>query len=140
MQPTLNPDSSMMGKDVVVLNRYAAVLASAGRDVWKVGDVVAMVSVFLPSLCSPPSQTSTLRSSPTDPNILLMKRILALPGAIVSVRPPHKAGEERFVRIPPGRCWIEGDESFHSRDSTHFGPAPLGLIKARVDYIAWPPG
>lgn len=67
-----------------------------------------------------------------------MKRLLGLPGAIVAIRPPHKKNTERFIRVPQGKCWVEGDEGFHSRDSTDFGPVPLGLMVGRVEYIIWP--
>lgn len=42
-QPTLNPDSSMLVKDWVLLNRYAALAAQQGyKDTFKPGDVVAL--------------------------------------------------------------------------------------------------
>ncbi|KAL8286252.1 hypothetical protein RQP46_004740 [Phenoliferia psychrophenolica] len=76
-----------------------------------------------------------------------MKRIIALPGAVVETRAPaptlsaasaDSPVRERCVRVPKGRCWVEGDEGFHSRDSNDFGPAALGLLKARVDFIIFP--
>ena len=51
---------------------------------------------------------------------------------------PHAAVLDKAIRIPPGHCWVEGDEHFHSRDSNTFGPVPLGLLEARVDRIVWP--
>lgn len=42
-QPTLNPDSSMLTKDWVLLNRYAALAAQQGyKDSFRPGDVVAL--------------------------------------------------------------------------------------------------
>lgn len=42
-QPTLNPDSSTLVKDWVLLNRYAALAAQQGyKDSFKPGDVVAL--------------------------------------------------------------------------------------------------
>lgn len=118
MQPTLNPDSSMLTKDWVLLNRYAALAAQQGyKDSFRPGDVVAL-------------------KSPTDPSSLLIKRLVALPKTLVRTLPPHP---ESTVRVPPGHCWIEGDERFHTRDSNTFGPVPLGLIESKVEYIVWPP-
>ncbi|KAK4702219.1 hypothetical protein P7C70_g4007, partial [Phenoliferia sp. Uapishka_3] len=68
-------------------------------------------------------------------------------GSIVETRPPAPTlgpsstnipPPDRYVRVPPGRCWVEGDEGFHSRDSNDFGPAALGLLKARVDFVLYP--
>ena len=46
---------------------------------------------------------------------------------------------EQYVLIPPGHCWIEGDDPSHSYDSNDFGPVPLGLVRARVAHVIWPP-
>lgn len=48
LQPTFNPDSSLMWRDIVILNRYAGVVAAAGQGGWKIGDVVALRSVPFP--------------------------------------------------------------------------------------------
>ncbi|GEM06282.1 mitochondrial inner membrane protease subunit 2 [Rhodotorula toruloides] len=118
MQPTLNPDSSMLVKDWVVLNRLARVATSVGeKDQFKPGDVVAV-------------------KSPTEPYTLLIKRLIALPHTLVRTLPPYP---ESTVRVPAGHCWIEGDERFHTRDSNTFGPVPLGLIESKVEWIVWPP-
>lgn len=74
--------------------------------------------------------------SPSNPSSLLIKRLVALPKTLVRTLPPYS---ESTVRVPPGHCWIEGDERFHTRDSNTFGPVPLGLIESKVEYIVWPP-
>ncbi|GAA5903247.1 hypothetical protein JCM8208_002251 [Rhodotorula glutinis] len=118
MQPTLNPDSPSMIKDIVLLNRYAALAAAHGdRSGFKPGDVVAV-------------------KSPVKPGTLLIKRLVALPNSIVRTLPPYP---ESTVRVPQGACWIEGDERYHSRDSNTFGPVPMGLVESRVDWVLWPP-
>lgn len=117
MQPTFNPDSSQLTLDRVILNKYPTTLSLAGRPSYAVNDVITLYS-------------------PTDPSTLLTKRIIALPGALVQTLPLYP---ERYVRIPKGFCWVEGDESFHSRDSNTFGPIPLALIHAKVSWIFWPP-
>ncbi|GAA5876033.1 hypothetical protein JCM16303_007000 [Sporobolomyces ruberrimus] len=119
MQPTLNPDSSHMIKDIVLLNRYVALAASHGdKSGYQPGDVVAV-------------------KSPINPSTLLIKRLVALPNSIVTTLPPFR-DKEKTIRIPKGHCWIEGDEQFHSRDSNTFGPVPIGCVESRVDWILWP--
>lgn len=133
MSPTLNP---VIGdKDLVLLNKYAS------YQFWyNIGDVVMLIS-------------------PNDPNLIICKRILALPGDIVSVDDPgqldsRQKGKKIRIRIPPSHVWVEGDKSVldaqashaghtfirpSSRDSRDFGPVPIGLITSRVDMILWPP-
>ncbi|KAI8882028.1 LexA/Signal peptidase [Backusella circina FSU 941] len=111
MQPTFNPDSNMLRKDIVLLNKWAIT-----DHKFKRGQVVTLIS-------------------PIDPKAIITKRIIALPGD--TIRPLHKQNET--VTVPEGHCWIEGDEAFHSRDSNSFGTVPIGLINAKVTYILWPP-
>lgn len=133
MSPTLNPIPG--DKDLVILNKYASY-----KFWYKIGDVIMLIS-------------------PNDPNLILCKRILALPGDIVSVEDPGQLkngqkGKKIRIRIPPSHVWVEGDKSVldaqasnaghgfirpSSRDSRDFGPVPIGLITARVDMILWPP-
>ncbi|KAI9248653.1 LexA/Signal peptidase [Sporodiniella umbellata] len=109
MQPTFNPDSNQLRKDIVLLDRF-----SVHSHEYRRGQVVML-------------------TSPLDPNRLITKRIIGLPGDMVQ---PLRKKEK--VAIPQGHCWIEGDETFHSRDSNLFGPVPLALIQAKVRYILWP--
>lgn len=132
MSPTLNP---IVGdRDYVFLNRFAS-----ERFWYKIGDVVMLIS-------------------PNDPNSIICKRILALPGDIVSVNDPSQKDNDQNekkirIRIPPSHVWVEGDQSVldaeaslagqktirtSSRDSRQFGPVSIGLITARVDMILWP--
>ncbi|KAI7871154.1 peptidase S24/S26A/S26B/S26C [Spinellus fusiger] len=124
MQPTLNPDSNHLKRDIVLLNKWIVSYRPIER-----GEVV-------------------LLTSPSDPHRTLAKRIIALQGDTVNTR-DNETGisvlwiEQTFlffllVRIPSGHCWVEGDEGFHSRDSNLFGPVPISLISARVSYVLWP--
>nr|XP_033813960.1 mitochondrial inner membrane protease subunit 2 isoform X4 [Geotrypetes seraphini] len=45
----------------------------------------------------------------------------------------------KYVRIPGGHVWVEGDHHGHSFDSNSFGPVSLGLLHAHATHILWPP-
>ncbi|KAI8326262.1 LexA/Signal peptidase [Martensiomyces pterosporus] len=114
MQPALNPDSNQLRRDVVVVDKM--VRGSLSWSSLKRGDIITF-------------------TSPTDPDLLLVKRIIAMPhDCVVPLGKP-----DSFVRVPKGHCWVEGDESFHSGDSNSFGPIPLALVKGRAKLLAWPP-
>lgn len=99
-------------KDLVLLNKWAA----RNKNRLRSGDVVSLIS-------------------PRNPRELLIKRITAMPGDAIYLR---ETGETRIIE--EGHCWIEGDnQSFSTDDSNNFGPVPLGLIKAKISYILWPP-
>ncbi|KDN45315.1 LexA/Signal peptidase [Tilletiaria anomala UBC 951] len=146
MIPTFNPEAAKPGTkhgpDIVLLNRWVI-----GKHHYRVGDVVHL-------------------TSPTDPSLLLTKRILALEGDVVilhspqySLAPallPSNVDIRTRIRVPPGHAWVEGDASAeegahlgegkgkgrsigHSDDSREFGLVPLGLVKSRVELILWPP-
>ncbi|KAJ7179882.1 signal peptidase [Mycena crocata] len=111
MQPTLNPDNSLLWRDIAIFDRLTIhTFQRYGR-----GDIVAL-------------------KSPYDANYELVKRITAIEGDVVRTLPPYPESE---VRVPKGHVWIEGD-AFHSQDSNFFGPVPLGLVDSRLVYLIWP--
>ncbi|EIW61263.1 LexA/Signal peptidase [Trametes versicolor FP-101664 SS1] len=110
MQPALNPDDST-SKDIALFDCFSIRFAQNFNR----GDIVAL-------------------QSPSDSK-RIVKRIVALEGDIVRTLPPYPDAE---VRVPPGHAWVEGDEPFHTEDSNHFGPVPLGLVESRLAYILWP--
>ncbi|KAI9222647.1 peptidase S24/S26A/S26B/S26C [Blastocladiella britannica] len=118
MQPTLNPDSNGLARDLLLLNKRVL-----GHQHWRRGDVV------------------TLRS-PINPETVVAKRILALEDDFV-ISDPRSRFVGRSGMVPgqssPRAIWIEGDAGMHSRDSNEYGPVPLGLLTARVAAIVWPP-
>ncbi|RVD80697.1 uncharacterized protein DFL_008591 [Arthrobotrys flagrans] len=104
MLPTLPTSGS-----VVVNNLY-----SRGRGI-KVGDLIAA-------------------HRPDDMDVMLLKRVIGMPGDYV-VTDPMAAGsgeETVMVRVPEGHCWIAGDNLSHSIDSRFYGPVPLALIMGKV--------
>ncbi|XP_031847195.1 mitochondrial inner membrane protease subunit 2 [Nomia melanderi] len=109
MQPTLNPDTWI--HDYVFLNHWA--LQSEGIQR---GEVVALIS-------------------PKRPNETLIKRVVGLPGDIICSRGSYG----QILKVPEGHCWVEGDHTGCSLDSTTFGPVSLGLITAKATCIVWPP-
>ena len=74
-----------------------------------------------------------IATSPTDPERVLCKRIVAMEGETV----PGAAGVWG-QRVPKGSVWVEGDNAARSLDSRHFGPLPLGLVKGKVICKVWP--
>lgn len=110
MQPALNPESN--GKsDFVFLSRWSSRSFCYNR-----GDMVSLVS-------------------PKDPSQKIIKRIIALEGDLVRTI----GYKSRYIRIPEGHCWVEGDHTGHSLDSNFFGPVAIGLITAKALQIVWPP-
>jgi len=73
-------------------------------------------------------------SSPEDPKLRLIKRLIALPGDWVTA-----PGTYEILQVPKGHCWVEGDNSALSFDSKAFGAVPLALLEGRVTYVLWPP-
>lgn len=80
--------------------------------------------------------------SPLDPNSLVCKRILGLPGDIILVDPTTLSDPERsdmrerasqsHVTVPKGHIWVQGDNATASRDSRLYGPVPISLVRGRL--------
>ncbi|KAM9100770.1 mitochondrial inner membrane protease subunit 2 [Sarcophilus harrisii] len=110
MQPSLNPGGSH-SSDVVLLNHWKVRNYEVQR-----GDIVSLVS-------------------PKNPEQKIIKRVIALEGDIIKTI-GHK---NRYVKVPRGHMWVEGDHHGHSFDSNAFGPVALGLLHAHATHILWPP-
>uniref|UniRef100_A0A8D0DQQ4 Mitochondrial inner membrane protease subunit 2 n=1 Tax=Salvator merianae TaxID=96440 RepID=A0A8D0DQQ4_SALMN len=76
------------------------------------------------------------RLSPRNPEQKIIKRVIALEGDIIKT----KGYKKKYVKVPNGHMWVEGDHHGHSFDSNAFGPVSLGLLHARATHILWPPG
>jgi inner membrane protease subunit 1 len=129
MVPTI--PSGFQGTPWIVQSR----LHRRGRNI-RVGDVIAF-------------------QHPVNPNGRMCKRIIGMPGDLVSVMTPCRGEEdltkkdaegdwanakESLIRVPEGHCWVAGDNLDWSRDSRLFGPLPLALIKGKVLGVVWPIG
>ncbi|XP_042561542.1 mitochondrial inner membrane protease subunit 2 [Clupea harengus] len=110
MQPSLNPDGGS-ASDVVLLNRWSVRNYRVQR-----GDVVSVLS-------------------PKNPQQKIIKRVIALEGDFIKTL----GYKNRYVRVPDGHLWIEGDHHGHSFDSNSFGPVSQGLLHGRASHIIWPP-
>lgn len=79
--------------------------------------------------------------------------MIGMPGDFVSVITPGRGDSdlhsnpedgdwanvrEEVIQVPPGHCWVAGDNLEWSRDSRHFGPLPLALVRAKVLAVARP--
>ncbi|KZW04458.1 LexA/Signal peptidase [Exidia glandulosa HHB12029] len=116
MSPTFNPDPAPT-RDIVLFERGPAIAPQWWYSPLKRGDIVYL-------------------KSPTDPDVLLVKRIVALEGDVVVPRTMYAYPGR--VHIPPGHAWVEGDEPL-GRDSNAFGPVSCALFQGRAACIVWPP-
>uniref|UniRef100_W5NG32 Mitochondrial inner membrane protease subunit 2 n=1 Tax=Lepisosteus oculatus TaxID=7918 RepID=W5NG32_LEPOC len=57
--------------------------------------------------------------SPKNPQQKIIKRVIALEGDIIKTM----GYKNRYLKIPDGHFWIEGDHHGHSLDSNNFGPS-----------------
>ena len=65
--------------------------------------------------------------APHDPERLVVKRVLGLPGDEITTKPPYQYLKET---VPPGHVWVEGDnvDPRFTRDSNYYGPVSLTFL------------
>lgn len=120
--PSMLPTFEVLGDWLLISRQYRR-----GRGI-EVGDLVTFDSVV-------------------EPGERAIKRVLGLEGDYVMRDTPGTGSTEmlqvsqnqnscRFllsrVQVPKGHCWVIGDNLAYSRDSRHFGPMPMALIKGKV--------
>ncbi|KIY45358.1 LexA/Signal peptidase, partial [Fistulina hepatica ATCC 64428] len=70
---------------------------------------------------------------PMDPQRIVCKRILGLPGDVVCVDPTGEyAPSTEHIIIPQGHVWLAGDNAPYSIDSRSYGPVPIALIRGKL--------
>ncbi|TLS26185.1 hypothetical protein PpBr36_04505 [Pyricularia pennisetigena] len=104
--PSMLPTFEVVG-DAAVINRTYR----RGRNIC-VGDIVAY-------------------DIPVEKKDTGMKRVIGMPGDYVLINSPE-SGSSEMIQVPPGHCWLVGDNIPASRDSRHYGPVPLALIHGKV--------
>ncbi|KAK6197461.1 peptidase S24/S26A/S26B/S26C [Scheffersomyces amazonensis] len=113
MTPTFNPGTSTTSKDIVLVQKYNLKSANSLHR----GDIVMF-------------------RSPSNPEKILTKRIIATQGEVVRTKSPPYPKQQ--VTVPRNHVWVEGDNSFHSIDSNNFGPVSQGLVVGKVVFVIWP--
>ena len=65
--------------------------------------------------------------SPNHPNVVAVKRVIALEGDVVVTNPPYPFPREE---VPVGHVWVEGDAENREKslDSNYYGPVSLDRI------------
>ena len=65
--------------------------------------------------------------SPNHPNVVAVKRVIALEGDVVVTKPPYPFPREE---VPVGHVWVEGDAENREKslDSNYYGPVSLDPI------------
>ncbi|KAI5300053.1 hypothetical protein KEM56_002770 [Ascosphaera pollenicola] len=114
MTPTLNPDYAQTHteRDVLLIRSYSpAVELERG-----------MIVTF---------------PSPSDPNRVTVKRVIALPGDEVTTRGQYP---KKKVLVDWNHIWVEGDNVNwkESRDSNWYGPISMSLITGRALAVVGP--
>jgi signal peptidase I len=130
MQPTLSPiegegegwvdtvlalrwDSGCRGRSKQVVERRMNGVGKMEdvveeRRIWYRGDVVVL-------------------TSPLDPERIAVKRVVGIEGDRVQTRhhPDYPPYPEKWVVVPKGNVWVEGDEGFRGIDSNVYGPVSV---------------
>lgn len=97
------------------------------------------MSFWYPRSPHPNSLMLTNPRSPAHPEVLAIKRVIALPGDRVITRAPYPTP---VADIPKNHIWVEGDNKDGNKtlDSNHYGPISMTLVQGKVTRVLWPWG
>ena len=74
--------------------------------------------------------------SPVHPEVVAVKRVVALEGDVVRTKKPYPIST---IQVPPNHVWIEGDgPAGSSLDSNTYGPVSKRLLTGRVTHVVYP--
>ena len=74
--------------------------------------------------------------SPFHPDVVAVKRVVALEGDVIRTKAPHPTAT---VRVPMGHVWVEGDgPAGSSLDSNTYGPVSKRLLTGRITHVVYP--
>lgn len=73
---------------------------------------------------------------PTDPSYVVCKRLIAKEGD--RLYRWNDSGERELVIVPPGHCWLQGDNNNNSTDSRHYGMVPVSLLRGQAFLRIYP--
>lgn len=77
-----------------------------------------------------------MRRSPLHPEVVAVKRVVALEGDAVLTKAPYPVSK---VKVPQGHVWVEGDgPPGSSLDSNTYGPVSRRLLTGRVTHVVYP--
>ncbi|KAJ0396785.1 hypothetical protein P43SY_007681 [Pythium insidiosum] len=110
-----------------------SMLPTLNRD----GDIV-LVDKLTPRVRPFERGEVVIAKSVSNPRHTVCKRIIAMEGDTVCVRPRYSSSEVEFHKIPRGHVWLEGDNKHDSHDSRYYGPVPYALLQGRVVMRIWP--
>ncbi|KAJ7919152.1 signal peptidase I family protein [Mycena leptocephala] len=69
----------------------------------------------------------------------LITLLIGFPGDVICVDPTGQtAPSTEHVEVPKGHIWVMGDNAPYSRDSRHYGPVSMGLIRGKLYARIWP--
>ncbi|CCU77667.1 mitochondrial inner membrane protease subunit 2 [Blumeria hordei DH14] len=75
--------------------------------------------------------------NPYNPEVLQIKRVIAIEGDTVSTRSPCPVPT---VQVPQNHVWVEGDNADASKtlDSNTYGAIPVNLVQGQITHVLLP--
>ena len=131
--------------------RIYSIPSASMRPALEIGDHI----VVTPYRSSPPQRGHVIVfRSPLNPNEMLVKRIIAVPGDLIDTREGRVRIGEHFIAepyvarqsstgaiqaqiVPAASFFVMGDNRDESLDSRKWGAVPQQLIAGRARFVLW---